>query len=117
MKSRNERKYEAQRFFSHFPETKTHTILSYQLHSRNSDVFAYFIGIQTTARDTFVSSHYDMSRDSSVGIALGHGLKDRVLRFDSRWALGIFLFTTASRMALGLTNLPIHGYQGLFPSG
>jgi hypothetical protein len=30
-----------------------------------------------------------------------------VLRFDSRWGLGIFLFITASRTALGLTQPPI----------
>jgi hypothetical protein len=40
-------------------------------------------------------------RDSSVGIALGYGLDNRGSRFDSRWGLGIFLFPTASRTALG----------------
>jgi hypothetical protein len=38
-------------------------------------------------------------------IALGYGLKDR--RFESRQGLGIFLFTTASRLALGPTKPPI----------
>jgi hypothetical protein len=47
-----------------------------------------------------------MSRDSSVGIALGYGL-DGVLGFDSRRGLGIFLFTAASRTALGPTQPPI----------
>jgi hypothetical protein len=47
------------------------------------------------------------SRDSSVGIALGYGLDDGVLGFDSRRGLGIFLFTTASRTALGTTQAPI----------
>jgi hypothetical protein len=37
------------------------------------------------------------SRDSSVGIALG---------YDSRWGLVIFLFTTASRTALGPIQPP-----------
>jgi hypothetical protein len=41
------------------------------------------------------------SRHSSVGIALGYGLDDGVLGFDSGQGLGIFLFTTASRTALG----------------
>jgi hypothetical protein len=39
------------------------------------------------------------------GIALGYGLGDR--GFESRQELGIFLFTTASRTALGPTQLPI----------
>jgi hypothetical protein len=42
-----------------------------------------------------------------VGIALSYGLEDRVLGFDSRRGLGIFLFTTASRTALGPTQPPI----------
>jgi hypothetical protein len=43
------------------------------------------------------------NRDSSVGIALGFG----VLGLDSRRGLEIFLFTTASRTALGPTQPPI----------
>jgi hypothetical protein len=35
------------------------------------------------------------------GIALGYELDDRGFGFDSLWGLGIFLFTTASRTALG----------------
>jgi hypothetical protein len=46
------------------------------------------------------------SHDSSVGIVLGYGL-DGVLGFDSQWGLGIFLFTTMSRTALGPTKPPI----------
>jgi hypothetical protein len=38
-----------------------------------------------------------------------------VLGFDSRWRLGIFLFATASRTALGPPSLLSNGYQGLFP--
>jgi hypothetical protein len=38
------------------------------------------------------------SRDSSVGIATGYGLKDRMMgvRSPGRWGLGIFLFDTMS---------------------
>jgi hypothetical protein len=52
------------------------------------------------------------SHDSSVGIAMGYGLDDRVLGFDSRRGLGIFLFTTASRTALRSTQPPIQWVLG-----
>jgi hypothetical protein len=38
-----------------------------------------------------------------------------VLGFDSRLGLGIFLFATAFRMALGITQLPIQWVPGGFP--
>jgi hypothetical protein len=38
---------------------------------------------------------------------LATGWTIRFLGFDSQWGLGIFLFTTMSRMALGPTQLPI----------
>jgi hypothetical protein len=40
-----------------------------------------------------------------------------VLGFDSRRGLGIFLFTTASRPALGLTQPPIHWVPGAVSLG
>jgi hypothetical protein len=40
-----------------------------------------------------------------------------VLEFDSRWWLGIFLFTTASRTALGLTQSPIQWVPGVLSLG
>jgi hypothetical protein len=43
------------------------------------------------------------SRDSSVGIALGCGLDDRGSGVRFPTGVGIFLFTTASRTALGPT--------------
>jgi hypothetical protein len=53
------------------------------------------------------------SRDSSVGIATR--LRDGRPRFDSRQRLGIFLFTTASRPALGSTQPTIQWIGGYFP--
>jgi hypothetical protein len=60
-------------------------------------------------------SCYVGSRGSSVGIALGYELDD--------WGsipgrgVGIFLFTTASRTALGPTQPPIQWVQGALSSG
>jgi hypothetical protein len=48
-----------------------------------------------------------VSRDSSVGIALGYGLYDRASRVRFLAGLGSFLFTTASRTALAPTQPPI----------
>jgi hypothetical protein len=47
------------------------------------------------------------------GIALDYGLDDR--GFESRQELGIFLFTTAYKPALGPTQSPNNVYQGFFP--
>jgi hypothetical protein len=41
----------------------------------------------------------------------------RVLEFDSRWGLRIFLFTTASRPALGPTHPPIQWVPGALSLG
>jgi hypothetical protein len=49
------------------------------------------------------------------GIALGYGLDHR--GFESRQGVGILLFTTASRPALGPDQPPIQWVQGLFPWG
>jgi hypothetical protein len=47
-----------------------------------------------------------MARDSSVGIALGHELHDWGSRVRFPMKAVIFLFTTASRRALGPTEPP-----------
>jgi hypothetical protein len=51
-------------------------------------------------------------RDS---VALVYELDDRGL--ESRQGLGIFLFTTVCRSALGPTHLLSKGYQAFFPRG
>jgi hypothetical protein len=68
-------------------------------------------------RDSIPFSAASMSRYSSVGIALGYGWTIGVLGFDSRRVLGIFLFTTASRTALGPTQPPIQWLTGSFSLG
>jgi hypothetical protein len=55
--------------------------------------------------------------ENSVGIALGYGLDDRGLGFDSRRGLGIFLFNTASRTGLGPTQPPIEWVPGALSLG
>jgi hypothetical protein len=55
----------------------------------------------------------DYSED--LDIALGYGLDDR--GFESREGLGIFLFTTASRLALGTTQPPIQWVPGALSLG
>jgi hypothetical protein len=57
------------------------------------------------------------SHDSSVSIALGYGLDNHILGFDSWQGLGIFLFTTTSRMAVGLTQPPIQWVSRALPLG
>jgi hypothetical protein len=60
--------------------------------------------------ENFVNYVTEKSRDSSVGVALGYGCMIGVLGFDSQRGLGIFLFTTASRTALGPTQPLSNGY-------
>jgi hypothetical protein len=57
------------------------------------------------------------SRDSSVGIVTDHGLDDRGSRVRFPGGLGIFLFTTASRTALGPTQPPIQWVPGALSLG
>jgi hypothetical protein len=65
-----------------------------------------------TKQDMRKQFSYEFGRDSSVGIALGYGLDDRGSRVRFPAGLGIFLFTTASRTAPGLTHLPIQWVPG-----
>jgi hypothetical protein len=52
------------------------------------------------------------NRDSSVGIALGYGLDDQGSRVRFPAGALIFLFTNASRTALGPTQAPIQWVPG-----
>jgi hypothetical protein len=53
------------------------------------------------------------SRDSSLGVVLDYGLAYRGSRVRFPAALGIFLFTTVSRTAVGPTHPPIQWVPGL----
>jgi hypothetical protein len=55
--------------------------------------------------------------DSWVGRATGYGLDDRMIGFDSRRGLGIFIFTTASRPVLGPSQPPIQWVPGALSAG
>jgi hypothetical protein len=57
------------------------------------------------------------SSDSSVGKALGYGLDDRGSRIRFPAGLGIYLFTIASRTALGPTQPPIQLIPGALSLG
>jgi hypothetical protein len=61
------------------------------------------------------STVFQMSRDSSVCIATGYGLDDRIIAVRFPVGLEIFLFDTMSRPALGSTQ-PM-GTVGSFPGG
>jgi hypothetical protein len=54
----------------------------------------------------------EQSCDSSVGIALGYGPYHRISRVRLPTGLGIFIFTAASRTALGPTQPPIQWVRG-----
>jgi hypothetical protein len=70
-----------------------------------------------SAPQIMVASSRPKNRDSSVGTALDKGWRTGVLGFDSRWTLGIFLFTTASRTALGPTQPPSQWVPGTLSLG
>jgi hypothetical protein len=65
-------------------------------------------------RHQFLSHH-----DSSVGIELGYRPDDRGfrVRFPAGGGLGIFILTTASRTALGTTQIPIQWVPGALSLG
>jgi hypothetical protein len=57
------------------------------------------------------------SCDSLIGIATGYELEIGVLGFDSRWGLGIFFFTSASRTALRPIQPPNQQVSGALSLG
>jgi hypothetical protein len=63
------------------------------------------------------NSSENRSHDSSVGIVLGYRLDDQGSKVRFPADSGSFLFTTASRMAMGLTQSPIQGVPGALSLG
>jgi hypothetical protein len=77
---------------------------SYRLHIGSHRSHCLLISVVDNFAGFYVTRE---SRDSSVGIALGYGLYDRGSKVRFSAGLGIFLFTTAFRTALGSTQPPI----------
>jgi hypothetical protein len=88
------------------PNIPLHTLSS--KNSNHFSLYSYCILINLALR---------LSRDSSVGIALGYGLNDWGSRVRFPAGAGIFLFTTASRTALGPTQPPIQWVPGALSLG
>jgi hypothetical protein len=98
-----------------FDKFYTKLILKYLLHFNATCMqppTMIFI-LQDSVTEIFVGNHH-----SSVGLALGYWLDDRSswFRLPAR-ELGIFLFTTASRTALGPTCPPIQWVPGSLSLG
>jgi hypothetical protein len=74
-----------------------------QYQRSRQEVLGSVLTIATTVKNTDKSPEDGKNSDGSVGIALGYGLDDRSSRIRFPAGLGIFLFTTASRTALGPT--------------
>jgi hypothetical protein len=78
-----------------------------------SKIISYFLASHIKWKNT----NSGKSRDSSVHIAMGYGLDDWSSRVRFPVGLGIFLFTTASRTALGPTQPPIQWVPGALSLG
>jgi hypothetical protein len=87
---------------------------SLNLHARGT----HLVGCPLPLIYMFTATLLITSRNSSVGIATRlTGWTIGVLGFDSRRGLGIFLFITASRMALRPTQPPIQWVPGALSLG
>jgi len=73
------------------------------------------LGTEKRSLNLQVSLPSHMSRDSSAVLALNYELDDR--NFEIRRGLGMFLFTTVSRQALGPTQTPIQWLPGALSLG
>jgi len=57
------------------------------------------------------------SWDNSVGVVTGYGLNDWMIRCDSWWGLGIFIFDPMFRPNLGTSQPPIQWVPGALSLG
>jgi hypothetical protein len=75
-------------------------------------------GVQITYFNLEAPSVFFLAfRDSSFGTATGYRVDNRMIGFDSRQDLGIFLFDTVSGPALGPTQPPIQWVPGALSLG
>jgi hypothetical protein len=95
------------------------TLSYYKNNQTRCDNGVYRVTHNLSTRKLF-SNPYKIGNKAVIAQSLWRwatGWMAGVLGFDSRRGLRIFLFTTASRTALGPTQSPIQGVAGLFPWG
>jgi hypothetical protein len=91
---------------TYFPNTHLNVTISFPPRSFTWPIYNRF------SHENSYSFPFSGSHDSSVLLSWATGWTIGVLGFDSRRGMGIFLFTTESRTALGPTQLPIQWVPG-----
>jgi len=91
-------------------------MLSYKIQQYNTTLQLHLTSESVcTSTDSYMYREIHKRINSGAGIALDYGLDDR--GFESLQGLGIFLFTTMSRPALGPIQPPIQWVPGALSLG